>query len=466
MIDLSEKNCPIRALAKKIPKTVAIKSTLESLTYQDLDQRVTSISRQLLVKGLIVGERLVCIAENSINLIILQLSCIRNGVIFCPINPRFNSEEIQLRLNILKSQFIWTEDVTIRSDSPAITFNFNAPKNTKTTLEPLLINPEQVTNIIFTSGSSGVPKAVMHCFNNHFYSAKGSQKVIPLVASDKNYLSLPIFHISGYATVFRTLTVGATLVLSKHSLTVKRLKEEMITHLSLVATQLYRLLEDDAFSQKNLSIKHLLLGGSAFPNQLLTQTALRGFPYHLSYGLTEMSSQVATSCSSQSLSILEDREVKIVNDEIFLRGKTRFIGYFKSGKAEDIIAKNKWFKSKDLGIKAANNLQVVGRKDRQFICFGENIHPEEIESQLINFPKVNQAYVVTVKDNEFGESPVAFIDWHNKEVDTYSLDKYIRGKLATFKCPRHYFLLPTQVGLKVSLAELKKLAYTNLNISN
>jgi len=463
MLGLSERNCPIRERAQNIPTTLAIKSDVESLTYQDLDQRITSISKQLHVKGLNAGDRLACIAENSINLIILQLSCIRSGVIFCPINPRFNPDNIQLRLNILKNPFIWTENENIGAN---ITFNFSAAEKIKEPLAPLLINPEQVSNIIFTSGSSGVPKAVMHSFNNHFYSAKGSQKGIPLAVSDKNHLSLPIFHISGYATVFRTLTVGATLVLSKHSLTVKLLKEKRITHLSLVATQLYRLLENDSFSQDNLTIKHLLLGGSAFPNQLLTQTAQRGFTYHLSYGLTEMSSQVATSCNSQSLSILKDREVNIVDDEIFLRGKTRFLGYFKSGEAKDIIAKDKWFASKDLGIKVANNLQVIGRKDRQFICLGENIHPEEIESCLINFPTVKQAYVVTVKDNEFGDSPVAFIDWQDKEVDTYSLDKYIRGKLASFKCPRHYFLLPTQVGLKVSLADLKKLAHTNLNISN
>ena len=387
----------------------------------------------------------------------------RSGIIFCPLNPRFNEHEIQTRLNILNSHFIWFEQPRVDLALTSLPFDFSTPNKAECAHLPLKINPQQVINIIFTSGSSGQPKAVMHNFSNHFYSALGSQELIPLAKGDKNLLSLPLFHISGYAAVIRTLLAGATLVLSEKRLTVELLKKQQITHLSLVATQLYRLLNNPDFQQDKLNIKHLLLGGSAFAEQLLKQTAQRGFTYHLSYGLTEMSSQVATSCNNQCLSILKNCEVKIVDGEIFLRGKTRFTGYFNGQMESAIIPATQWFASKDLGKKCGNHLQITGRKDRQFISGGENIQPEEIESLLVNFPGVKQAYVIAVEDPVFGKRPVAFIDWLDGQPATERLNDYIHSKLVAFKCPLHYFQLPQQKGLKVSLTDLKKQAKTNLD---
>ena len=456
--------CPVRRQALLSPNTLAIQSEQQSLTYRELDQQLSFVEEQLLTQGLKTGDRLACIATNSLNLILLQLSCMRSGIIFCPLNPRFSIDEIKVRLAILNTPFIWFEQVKSGLDINSLSFAFNQPKKSASSHSLLKFDPQQVINIIFTSGSSGHPKAVMHSFSNHFYSALGSQDVIPLARGDNNLLSLPIFHISGYATVLRTLLAGATLLLSKEKLSVELLKRERITHLSLVSTQLYRLLENPEFKQSNLAIKHLLLGGSAFAEQLLKETGQRGFTYHLSYGLTEMSSQVATSCNSQSLSILKDREVKIVNGEIYLRGKTRFVGYFNKQMANSIIPPEQWFASKDSGKKVANHLQISGRKDRQFISGGENIQPEEIESLLLTFPAVRQAYVVAISDQAFGKRPVAFIDTVDGELETESLNEYMHNKLTSFKCPTHYFQLPEQTGLKVSLADLKKLAETNLQL--
>ena len=459
-------DCPLRRQALLQPDAVAISFDRQALTYRALDQQVSFLEKQLRAQGLKAGERLVCIAPNSLKLILLQLSCMRSGIIFSPLNPRFSVNEIQTRVKILDSHFIWCEQA--KNDWPlsSLTFDFNSSDKNEAPLAALKLNPQRVINIIFTSGSSGQPKAVMHNFSNHFYSAQGSQAVIPLKPGDKNVLSLPIFHISGYATVFRTLLAGATLVLSDSKLSVALLKEKQITHLSLVATQLYRLLENPQFKHSNLALKHLLLGGSAFAEQLLAETAQRGFTYHLSYGLTEMSSQVATSCNSQSLSILKYREVKIMDGEIWLRGKTRFLGYFNGQMENSILPQEQWFASKDLGQKVANYLHISGRKDRQFISGGENIQPEEIEALLLQFPAVKQAYVVAVADPAFGKRPLAFIDWHNGQTETPSLHNYMRNRLAAFKCPQHYFQLPQQTGLKVSLTDLHRQAALKLKQLN
>ena len=464
-MDQQLNDCPVRNQARRSPTTLAIKSEQQLVNYQQLDLLIKLLEKQFIKQGLKAGDRLICIAENSLNLILLQLTCMRSGVIFCPLNPRFSEHEIQTRINILNSDFIWLDKPKSSLNLSSLLFDFNPSEKIKSNHSALKINSQRVINIIFTSGSSGLPKAVMHNFSNHFYSALGSQTLIPLKNGDKNLLSLPIFHISGYATVMRTLLAGATLVLDEQKLTVNSLQKQQITHLSLVATQLYRLLEDPKFKQANLSIKHLLLGGSAFSKQLLTETQQCGFNYHLSYGLTEMSSQVATSCNSQSLSILKYREVKIIDGEILLRGKTRFVGYFNKQLENSVIPPEQWFASKDLGIKKEKQLQVIGRKDRLFICAGENIQPEEIESILLSFASVKQAYVIAIDHFDLGQRPVAFIDWQDGQQQTQALDTYIRTKLNALKCPTHYFLLPSQKGLKVSLAALKNQAEELLKLT-
>ena len=462
-MEISINQCPVRHHALQHPKSIAIQSDQQHLTYQQLDQQLHSLTQQLSDAGLTAGDRLICIAPNSIKLVQLQLSCLRTGIIFCPINARFSLHEIETRLTILSSPFIWYEDINIPLPTKTLMFDFAPTKTDEQLPVELVIDPQRVIDIIFTSGSSGQPKAIMHNFSNHFYSAQGSQALIPLIKDDYNLLSLPLYHISGYAAVFRTMLAGACLVFSKQPITTTLLQHYKITHLSLVATQLYRLLADPQFKKDNLAIKHLLLGGSAFSKQLLNQTLQRGLNYHLSYGLTEMSSQVATSCNNQSLSMLPEREVKIIDGEIFLRGKTRFIGYFNGVQGCDFIPVEQWFASKDLGIKTDNQLEIIGRKDRQFICAGENIQPEEIEAWLIALDKVKQAYIVPIDDPILGQRPVAFIDWQHTPLENEQINKHMRLKLAPFKCPSHYFSLPQQSGLKISLSVLAKQAAALLN---
>jgi len=428
------------------------------LSYQGLDNRLNLLSRQLLSLQLQAGERLVCISENSLELILLQLACIRLGIIFCPINPRFSAAEIEQRLTILKSDFIWLANPKKNSHLSSLSIDFSVTQGEDVASDPLKIDPQQVCNIIFTSGSSGLAKAVMHCFSNHYHSAMGSQSRISLEVRDRNLLSLPLFHISGFAAVIRTLIAGATLIFSANKLSVSLLKKEKITHLSLVATQLYRLLNSSGFEAKALSIKHLLLGGSIFSDGLLAQTRQRGFVYHLSYGLTEMSSQVATSTNSKKLFLLPEQQVKIINGEIFLGGKMRFVGYFNGDLESSRLADKQWFASKDLGTLIGDQLIVSGRKDRLIISGGENIQAEELESVLLGFADIKQAYVVAVTDPVFGQRPVAFIDWKNGEIKQQQLQIYLQDKLSSYKRPVHYFVLPEQSGFKVSLKELLTIA--------
>lgn len=451
--------CPIAWQAQINPRLIAIQTETQQLTFLQLHQRINTINIQLIKLTMKKGDRLVCIAPNSVYLILLQLTCLRNGFIFCPINPRFSQQEIQQRLTILNSPFIWQNN-----DENGLVLNFKKILQQSPSQHPIHINPLDIISIIFTSGSSGFPKAVMHNFSNHYYSALGSQAVIPLNVGHKNLLSLPMFHISGYATVMRSLLAGATLQLFKKNIDVAYLQKNTTTHLSLVSSQLQKLLQNPNFQAFSLTIKHLLLGGSAFSSNMLNQTKARGFTYHLSYGSTEMASQVATSTNNESLQLLPYRQLKIVAGEILVAGETRFVGYFDANKESAFLTQEHYFLSSDLGQLSGKTLKVIGRKNRQFISGGENIQPEEVEKLLLTYPEVSQAYVLPIQDVNYGQRPIAFIKWHGEE-QAEALRAFIKDRLITYKRPLHYFIMPAQQGLKLDPKQLAAIAFKRLLIN-
>lgn len=451
--------CPVRWQAINHGQNLALKTDQASITYQQLDNQLVELQKQLSQQIDELNDqyiRLVCIASNQVTLVLLQLLCIRLGWLFCPLNPRFTHIEIEQRLDILNSQFCWAADTKHQQYNTLdldLTTLSTSPKNDTS---PLLIAPLQPCNIIFTSGSSGFPKAIIHHYKNHFYSALGSQSLIPLMPTDHNLLTLPLFHIGGYATVVRSVIAGACIHLSEQSLSFELLQQRKITHLSLVSTQLIRLLEVPLFTHQHCPIKHILLGGSAFSESLLSTLSQRSFHYHVSYGCTEMSSQVATSVNSTALTVLPYRDLKIEKSVIYLRGETRFMGYFQNKKIM-LIDEKKWINIGDTGQFINSHLHIIGRKDRQFIRGGENIIPEEIERVCLQYTDVEKVYILPVKDTEYGNKIAIFIAFTNFDKNNFQqqceqLKQRLSNQLTRYKQPTHYLIWPNtenKLSLKV-----------------
>ncbi len=149
-------------------------------------------------------------------------------------------------------------------------------------------------------GALGSAKAVVHSLANHFYSALGANQLMPLNPGDRWLISLPLYHVGGLAIFFRTLLSGATMVVPSEKLTLaETLTNKKISHLSLVPTQLQRLLQSSDGIDSLLQLKLILLGGSPIPETLLDQSEELGLNINTTYGSTEMASQVATGKKRQ-----------------------------------------------------------------------------------------------------------------------------------------------------------------------
>ncbi|MGY3964547.1 o-succinylbenzoate--CoA ligase [Aeromonas veronii] len=452
--------CPVRHRAITAPNRIAIHAA-SPLSYRQLDARLNSLCQQLKQAGVRRGEHLAAVVRGALEDVLLAWACVRSGVVFCPLNPAFPLEKQSELAVQLDADAFWSAGEIPAGNWQPLPLDFTRELPASEEAWPL--ESTQLNNMILTSGSSGTPKAVVHRLCNHLASARGSATLIPLDEACGWLLSLPLFHVGGYAILFRVFLAGATLVLDDRSQPLKaRLEQQPITHLSLVPTQLWRLLAE-GFAPARTRLRELLLGGAAIPQPLVSRLCAMGLEPKVSYGLSEMGSQVCTAIPGDAGVVgkpLPGREVCIREQEICVRGATLFAGYYRAGELDLPLDDESWFHTRDKGrFTAAGELLVEGRLDNLFISGGENIQPETIEQLLVDHPAVAQALVVPVPSDEWGQRPAAFIDWHGEPVPDSELAAWIRATLPGFMVPDHWLPWPDLGGnLKPSRQQLGKIA--------
>jgi len=330
------------------------------------------------------------------------------------------------------------------------------------------LDPDRPATILHTSGTSGTPKAALHTWVNHLYSAKGANANMPLREGDRWLLSLPLYHVGGLAPLVRCAIAGAAVVLPSSEQTLaENLRRGDVTYLSLVPTQFRRLL-DAIEGPPPSSLRGVLLGGGPIPSVLVQRAQARRWPVLASYGCTEMASQVTTTALGTMGSALESagrrlphRRLRIDDGEIQVAGRPLFEGYVTADGVADSRTEDGWYPTGDRGrIDAAGRLHVLGRMDRMFVSGGENVQPEEIEEVLQQVSGVERAVVVSVSDPDYGARPVAFVDGPDT-VSAEALSTALAEQLPGFKIPDAFHPLtpePDTGGLKVDHEHLERRA--------
>jgi O-succinylbenzoic acid--CoA ligase len=265
---------------------------------------------------------------------------------------------------------------------------------------------------------------------------------------------LPLFHAGGLGIFFRSICAGSAVAIALPHSPLPPTCAVPVTHVSLVPTQLYRLLKgNERNSLQNLSA--ILVGGAPLPATLIEQALAQKLPLFTTYGLTEMASQV--TCQQAQLAgeeatapvgkVLPYRELTLSDSgEILVRGETLFTGYLVGETVVPPCDNAGWFHTGDLGrFTSDGDLVVVGRQDAQFISGGENIHPEMIEAAISSLPGVVAACVVPISDNEFGQRPYAFILTENGEINEHELLTALRQKIPFFALPKQISAAPSKM---------------------
>ncbi|MBS1206528.1 MAG: 2-succinylbenzoate-CoA ligase [Proteobacteria bacterium] len=423
---------------------IAVRLEQQALNWRELCARIDALASGFACQGVNAGDGVMLRARNHPHTLLAWLALLQCGARVLPVNPQLPSVLLDALLPQLTLRFAL--DLDAGGDWPA--------------LEALALHelsgehavawqPHRLASMTLTSGSTGLPKAAAHTFHAHIASAQGVLALIPYADNDDWLLSLPMFHVSGQGIFWRWLLSGARIAIQP----ALPLAQALVgcTHASLVPTQLWRLLNDNA----SVSLKAVLLGGAAIPVALTQQAHERGIRCFCGYGLTEFASTVCAKEADGSPDVgyaLRGREVKIVDEEVWLRAESMASGYWRDGELLPLVNSEGWFATRDRGMLHGGCLTIRGRLDNLFFSGGEGIQPEEVERVIARHPQVQQVMVVPVDDAEFGQRPVAVVECEGG-VDAAALSAWVSDKLARFQQPRHWLAMPAELkkgGIKIS----------------
>ena len=384
-------------------------------------------------------------AKTSLEHVLFLLAALRQGAVVAPLSFRLPEAEALERACRIGAVTLWSgekiQNLAPRAEPPAFI---------------------QPGTLLHTSGSSGRHRVVFHDLAAHIASAEGSASRIPLGPGCGWLLELPLHHVSGFSIPVRCLLSGAAVVFPDPE---NGIADPVVTHLSMVSTQLLRLLDAKAPLEK---LRAVLAGGGPISSALVDRAIRAGVPLHLTYGMTEAASQICTTARLLETPTplhagapLPGREVRIsASGEIQVHGgvlASKFLG--ADGRWEDLADADGWFSTGDLGaFTAKGHLMVHGRRDRLIISGGENIQPEPIESLLLEFPGIRRTVVVAKSHPEFGERPVAFLagDFEESEIR-----QFLAARLERFVIPEKFHSWPSEIPedlAKPDFAFFKRLA--------
>ena len=374
-------------------------------THAELDRRVALAAAGLRALG---RERLAARLHRPIDTVVLALAALRGGVTLALVPRRWPSALAAAAL-----ARCGVDTLVADTAAPVGGLRIETLDRVAAASAPGP-NGEAGAVAVFTSGSTGPPKAAVLSAAALAASADGVNAHLGFDGSGRWLLDLPPAHVAGLGIAVRALRAGGTMLIPGAAALAEALAALRPTHLSLVSTQLRRLLDADADTS---GVRAVLLGGSAIPAELLDRARAAGLPVSTSYGLTEMSSTVtATAPEAPPAALgtsgapLPGRELAILGGEIHVRGAGRFAGYLTPDGLDRPFGADGWFATGDLGrLDPAGRLVVEGRRGLRFVSGGENVQPEAIERALLAVEGVAEAVVVPVPDAEFGQRPAAWV---------------------------------------------------------
>ena len=424
---------------------------LVSWTFAGLDRLSGRLSAALLDQGFRAGDRIAVWGPNHPEWVLLEFAIAKAGMVIVALNPLYRSAELQFALADSGAKGIFHADLVgdhalaktigaVRDELPGLTHvcSFSS------IWDELLagdtgegvradIDPEQTFMIQYTSGTTGVPKAVRLSHKALLTTGHNSYRLWELGEQSRVCFGFPLFHVGGSGhSIPGACTTGATafpLYIFKPSITLDILERERCTTFIGVPTMLIAMLDDPSFAARDLShLDSIIVGGAPVTLDLLHRCR-DGFGAAVMncYGQTETSGVTATTRLDDpddkktgtsgrplvgvSVSI-RDREGLAVPHgelgELHYRGPGGMIGYGSNDDAPKIG--DGWIASGDLArMDAEGFVAIDGRKKEMIIRGGENLSPLEIETYMKTHPAIGDVAVVGVPDPKYGEVACAVV---------------------------------------------------------
>lgn len=438
------------------PNRVGLSFKQEQWTFKQLHENSLRIAKQLASFSLFEGDRIAILAPSIPELIFMLYGCMQARIEMVMLNGRLSEEELRYQVEdaAVKAIIVHDNELGKIQDERIISFEklMNAPE------QSISISNEwedkATISIMYTSGTTGFPKGVRQTVQNHSASAISSALNLGLSEKDCWLCTVPIFHISGFSILVRSLLYGMTVRLYEKfdaRACTKEIVEGTVTKMSVVAVTLERILSEME-GQKLKAHPHfttMLAGGGSIPVDYLQRAAQLNLNVSQTYGMTETSSQTATLSNEDALRKIgsagkplffnririEGAETSCTEGEIQIRGPHVTPGYIGRF-ANRSSTVDGWLNTGDIGyLDEEGYLYVIDRRSDLIISGGENIYPAEIENVLMSHPYIKEAGVCGIEDDKWGQVPAAFIV-RKEAISEEEIVDYCRDKLASYKMPK------------------------------
>ena len=468
-------------LAQIQPKKLAIRFGMPGQT-EDFDfakfwRRVERVTGHLQVAhGLKSGQRVAWLGLNHELQLVTLVACARLGLIFMPLNFRLAVAELKMVLQDAKPSILIHDElhanavVSLAIDVPQSCHleSLIATASAKNLALPAVDDCADVL-LVYTSGTTGLPKGAVHTQAGLLANAKASDEAHAFKPIDIVLSTLPMFHVGGLCIqTLPALLAGVSVHLQPRfdaSAWLKSVSQgELVQRptLSLLVPATMRAVLDHAEwpSVDLQSLRGIMAGSSTLPEVYLEKFHQRGVPVGQIYGTTEtgpVSVILKFQDAVQRIGFAgwphanlelqirdsEERAVKPgVTGEVCVRGSNVMRGYWlAASQAAGEGLKDGWFHTGDMGYLDANGcLQIVGRNKDMIISGGENIYPAEIENALATFPGLLECAVVGLPDERWGEVPVLALvralTAEGRQLSETAVKAHLEAKIARFKLPR------------------------------
>jgi o-succinylbenzoate---CoA ligase len=415
-----------------------LRGPLGVVSYDELRQRILDWQERLQAvppSPLTEGPRLALLAEPSFETIVLMLALLAFDVRWVAIHPQWSMKE---RDAVLKGFALDRVETSISMKAPV-----DAALAT-----PRVVNEARPGGLVMmTSGTTGRKKGAVLGGDALRLSALAVNQMLGLQANDRWGLSIPLAHIGGLSVVLRCVAAGASVVLSAEwgPFDPQRRLEEIVaqgtTRVSWVPTMLHRVMNDNLECPSTL--KTVMIGGAPVATNLVRTAMNRGFPVVTSYGLTETCAAVTLQQYPGDGSVgvpIGSMEVRILNEKIWVRGPHLMDGYLTDGQLVRPFPDG-WFDTGDRGVlDEASQIYVRGRGADLIITGGENVYPAEVEAVLLEHPDIEEASVIGVPDDAWGQNVVACLVAKSPKDTLRPVDvgDWMMTRTARFACPKQY----------------------------
>jgi acyl-CoA synthetase (AMP-forming)/AMP-acid ligase II len=474
----------IRIHARNTPDKPCFVTDTESYTFAQVNSRVNRVANELRRMGVGKGDRVALFATDSTAYMEVLLACMKLGAVYVPLNYRLAGPELQTLLRTAETKVLFFSEryasIVETVDVPSLkyTVSFEKCQVADRHYDDLLatgddveidtvINDDELMCLAFTSGTTALPKAVMH--HQRMVKHMTYQCILErrLPAESFHYSPAPLFHVAGMCYVLMGVARGnPSLILDRFDppTVLKWLRRDVLTGVFLVPTMIEMILAEPGVEEGGYDNLHSIAYGAAPMSPSLLRRAMKVFrcDFMNMFGAgTEAGLQTVLTPEDHRRALnghehllgsigkpgmgvdlrLCDDDLNDVPDgevgEIVTRSDAVMAGYLNMPEETAKVLVDGWFRGGDLARRDEEGyLYLSGRKKDMIIRGGENIYPVEIEQVLSEHPAVREVAVVGVPDERWGEIVRAHVVLApDADFDEDQVRAYCRTRLAGYKVP-------------------------------